>query len=362
MAATNIFKSLQVNKRLKALLLAFRFDLDLQCTDVLSHSIEEMFSMNKSLQVFELHLLLGEDGIINSTYLACFEQSLASGLKLNSSIKELSFTGQFFVPTACQMLFHSLTHHPSLAKLSIDMAYNNESVKALADMLSSNSTLQYLNLCSLLVFMRKTFAPKIFKGIEIPDSMKTDRGVPDMQSHPDNLVKSFNDVFPGLPGMLKRFRDSLPDTDQGETCPDPLVLTDPVWSFSRQSRNWAKEFPSVDPRNAMPASACIQIFKSLEQNYTLRKIHLPVETFNTFHRFFDEFSDIVSNNPTLASVTLHSNDRFPSIEWLEVFSKKLASVRPQLKRFGRGTGGFKFVKGGLKFQMNYTALYSQPAT
>jgi len=260
------------------------------------------------------------------------------------------------------MLFNSLTHHPSLAKLSIDMEYNNDSVKALADMLSSNSTLQYLNLCSLLVFMRKTFAPKIFKGIEIPDSMKTDRGVPDMQSHSDNLVKSFNDVFPGLPGMLKRFRDSLPDTDPGETCPDPLVLTDPVWSFSRQSRNWAKEFPPVDPRNAMPASACIQIFKSLEQNYTLRKIHLPVETFNTFHRFFNEFSDVVSNNPTLASVMLHSNDRFPSIEWLEVFSKKLASVRPQLKRFGRGTAGFIFVKCGLKFHRNYTELYSQPAT
>jgi len=80
LAATNIFKSLQVNKCLKALLLAFRFDLDLQCTDVLSHSIEEMFSMNKSLQVFELHLLLGEHGIINYTCLACFEQSLASGL------------------------------------------------------------------------------------------------------------------------------------------------------------------------------------------------------------------------------------------------------------------------------------------
>jgi len=114
------------------------------------------------------------------------------------------------------MLFNSLTHHPSLAKLSIDMDYNNNSVKALADMLSSNSTLQYLNLCSLLVFMRKTFAPKIFKGIEIPDSMKTDRGVPDMQSHSDNLVKSFHDVFPGLPGMLKRFRDTLPDTDPGK--------------------------------------------------------------------------------------------------------------------------------------------------
>jgi len=183
-----------------------------------------------------------------------------------------------------------------------------------------------------------------------------------MQSQSDNLVKSFHDVFPGLPGMLKRFRDTLPDTDPRENCPDPLVLTDPAWSLSGQSRNWAKEFPSVDPRNAMPASACIQIFKSLKQNYTLRKIHLPVETFNTFHRFFNEFSDIVSNNPTLASVTLQSNNQFPSIEWAEVFSKKLASVRPQLKRFGRGTGCFKFVKCGLKFRMNYTELYSQPAT
>lgn len=104
LAATNLFKSLQVNQCLKKLLLTFRFDLDVQCTEVLSRSIEEMFTVNKSLQVLDLYLLLGEHGIINYTCLACFEESLASGLKCNSSIKELSLSGQFFLPDACQSL------------------------------------------------------------------------------------------------------------------------------------------------------------------------------------------------------------------------------------------------------------------
>jgi len=362
LAATNLFKSLQVNQCLKKLLLIFRFDLDVQCTEVLSRSIEEMFTVNTSLQVLDLHLVLGEHGIISYTSLACFEQSLASGLKCNSSIKELSFTGQFFLPDACQMLFNNLKHHPSLLKLSIDMAYNNDSVIALADMLSSNSTLEYLNLCSFLHFLRKTFAPKVFKGIEIPEGMKTDRGDPDIQSQTENFVQLLHEKFPGLPETIKKFRHELPEADQLKTRPDPLVVSSSVGSFYVLCKNQNREFPPVDPRNAVPASACIQMFKSLEHNCTLRKIYLPVETFNDFHAFFDLFLDIVGNNPTLSSVTLHSNDQYFSFEWLEVFNKKLATIRPKMQRFGRGIVEINFVKQGFKFRRNYTKLYSQPLT
>ena len=360
LAATNVFKSLQVNQCLKKLLLTFRFDLDVQCTEALSHSIEEMFTVNKSLQVLELHLMLGEHGIISYTCLSCFEQFLASGLKQNSSIKELSFTGQFFVPNACQMLFDSLKHHPSLVKLSIDMAYDSDSVKALANMLSSNSTLEYLNLCSFLLLLRKTFAPKVFKGVEIPEGMKTDRGDPDVQSQ--DVMQLLHEAYPRLPETIKKVRDELPEADQGKLSPEPLVPTTAFWSFSVLSLNQDREFPPVDPRTAVPASACIQIFKSLEYNCTLKKIHLPVETFSNFHTFFELFLDIVGNNPTLSSVTLHSNDQVPSIEWLEVFTKRSVTVRPQMKRFGRGTVEMNFVKCGFKFRRNYTELFSQPAT
>lgn len=241
------------------------------------------------------------------------------------------------------------------------MAYNNDSVIALADMLSSNSTLEYLNLCSFLLFLRKTFAPKVFKGIEIPEDMKTDRGDPDIQSQTENFVQFLHEKFPRLPETIKKVRHELPEADQLKTCPD-LVLSSSVWSFSVLSNNQNREFPAVDPRNAVPASACIQMFKSLEHNCTLRKIHLPVETFNNFHEFFDLFLDIVGNNPTLSSVTLHSNDKFSSFEWFEVHSKKLATIRPKMKRFGRGTVEINFVKQGFKFRRNYTELYSQPAT
>ena len=242
------------------------------------------------------------------------------------------------------------------------MAYNNDSMIALADMLSSNSTLQYLNLCSFLLFLRKTFAPKVFKGIEIPEGMKTDRGDPDIQSQTKNFVQLLHEKFPRLPEKIKKVRHELPEADQLKTRPDPLALSSSVCSFCVLCKNQNREFPPVDPHNAVPASACIQMFKSLEHNCTLRKMHLPVETFNNFHEFFDLFLDIVGNNPTLSSVTLHSNDQYVSFEWFEVLNKKLATIMPKMKRFGQGTPEMNFVKQGFKFRRNYTELYSQPLT
>jgi len=108
----------------------------------------------------------------------------------------------------------------------------------------------------------------------------------------------------------------------------------------------------------------LHVFRS--SNHSSRTIHRERYIYQLKHLTL--FTGFSMNFQTLSAIIqllfqlLHSNDRFPSIEWLEVFSKKLASVRPQLKRFGRGTVGFNFVKCGLKFQRNYTELYSQPAT
>ena len=366
LAATNIFKALQINSTLKRLFLSFRFDLEIGYSKVLGDSVECMLVENKTLECLNLSLRVGDPPLICYDLLTHFEESIASGLMQNFILSDLSVYGQLFTPTACDKLFSVLKHNSSLTKLALDVAYNRSVAESLANMLLCNTTLQVLDNCHLVHSLRDARTMEIMKGLELPESLKTDRGEPNIEPLALKTIQHIDQHLNLQEEITKTRREFVA---QG-LIEDPLATTVPHTFYGRfgmaSSYATAKKIHPLDPRNVFPPDACIRVMNALKSNYSLCELHLPCSLGKdgSIGPVCRALLETVSCNPSLSRVKLHNDGAVPLeqhhfAEFLEVLRKEGESFRLRMKRFGRGNTDIHIEGpyGTLSFERIYTERF-----
>ena len=341
LATANILKAIQINSTLKSFSFSFRFDLQVQCSEVLGDSIECMLTENKHLECLNLALLLGNPPVISYDLLTYFEESIAIGLRQNFVLSELAVYGQLFTPTACKKLFNALKDNKSLKKLAIDVAYGSGVAEDLADMVSCNTVLQVLDTCHFIRLLRDTRSTEVMPGLELPESLKTDRGEPDVEPLMVRGMQDLEQVL-NLKEEVEKMREDFVAQGLVENpeAPIPLVMHG---TFDVMTPSATEKIPPLDPRNMLPRDACIKVISALRSNHSLCKLHLPCSLTRdgSLGLISKTLIETVSCNPSLTQVRLHNDGKVPLekrhfAEFLEVLRTQGETSRLQMKRFGRG--------------------------
>lgn len=341
LAAANILKAIQINSTLKCFSFSFRFDQQVQCSEILGDSIERMLAENKHLECLNLAILLGDLPVISYDLLTYFEESIAIGMRQNSVLSELAVYGQLFTPTACKKLFNALKDNTSLKKLAIDVAYSSAVAEDLAAMVSCNTALQMLDTCHFIRVLRDAHTTEVMPGLELPDSLKTDRGEPDIEPLMRKGMKDCEKLF-NLKEEVEKMRKEF--VAQGlvknPEAPIPLVMHG---TFGVVSPCATKKIPPLDPRNMFPHDACIKVISALRSNHSLCELHLPCSLARngSLGLISKTLMETVSCNPSLTQVRLHNDGKVPLeqhhfAEFLEILSTEGETSRLQMKQFGRG--------------------------
>ena len=364
LAAINLFKALQINPVLKHLYFSFQFDQQMKYNKDLGDSIQCMLIENKSLECLSISLFNDESPEELYNRLTYFEVAIASGLMQNSSLSELFVYGLFFTPTACEKLFSTLKHNRSLRKLCIDLAYGGNVAETFADMLACNTSLVVLDTCHFIHILRDARTEQVIPGLELPKSMKTDRGEPEfepfVQAGLQEVDKQAN-IFQQFDKIKQEFASQGVIEDPKGPIPQTLYGTYGVKPPASKGK-----LPPLHPDNIFPLDACIKTMNALKSNYSLCELHIPCSfsidgTLRLVHKALLE---TVSCNPTLTLVKFHNDGRRPFeqrhyAEFFEVYGKEGESSRLQMKRFGRGTAGaqMKVPPGTLVFQRTWTERF-----
>ena len=364
LAALNLFKALQINPILRHLSFSFQFDQQMNYNKDLGDSIQHMLVENKSLECLSISLFNDESPEDLYNRLTCFETAIAFGLRQNSVLSELCVYGQFFTPTAGEKLFSVLKHNRSLKKLCIDLAYGDNLAEHLVDMLLCNTSLVVLDTCYFIHMLRDARTTQVIPGLELPKSMKTDRGEPHFEPFVYAGLQKANQhtkVFEEVAKVKKEFVSQGVVKDSEDPIPQMMSGTYGVKPPASKGK-----IPSLHPDNIFPLDACIKTMNALKSNHSLRELHLP-SSFSkdgTLRLIHKSILETVSCNPSLTLVKFHNDGRIPLeqrhfAEFFEVYRKEGESSRLQMKCFGRGEAGtqMQVPPGTLTFQRTWTELF-----
>ena len=364
LAALNVFKSLQINSTLKKLYFSFRVDQQIEYSEILGDSVESMLVNNNHLECLSLSLFFGHPHVIAYNLLSYFEEALATGLSQNTALSELYVYGQLFTPTACEKLFSSLKHNRSLKKVCIDLEYGGNCLaEGIADMLSCNKSLVVLDTCHLIHKLRDFQTTALVPGLELPESLKTDRGEPDIEPLVRDGLEKINQHV-NFEKEVKQMREEFIEQGLVKNSMDPIPST-MYGHFGIAPPFAAEEIPYIDPRNIFPRDACIRIINALKFNETLQELHLPCSfgEESSLRLLTRALLEAVSCNSSLVEVKLH-NDRMQLEqhhfeEFYEILRTDAETSRVQMKRFGHGeaTTYIKVPPGTLIFERTWTEQF-----
>ena len=156
LAALNIFKALQVNPTLKSFYFLFQFDRQIEYSEILGASIQDMLVKNRCLECLSISLIVEGPTVIVYDLLSILEESIAAGLRQNTILSQLYVYRQLFTPAAFKSLCSTLKYNRSLKVVCIDVAYGESVVQELADMLVYNTSLLVLDICHFIHIFRDT--------------------------------------------------------------------------------------------------------------------------------------------------------------------------------------------------------------
>ena len=365
LAALNMFKALQVNCTLKSLYFSFRFDRQVEYSEILGASIENMLANNKHLECLSISLVVDGLAVIIYDLLSLFEKSIAAGLRQNSVLTDLYVYGQLFTPGAWKDLCSTLKINKSLKKVCIDVAYDEIIMEDFADMLLRNTTLAVLDTCHFIHTVRDMFAMTVVDGLELPQCMKTDRGNPDIEPLVREGLEKVNEAM-NFKGVLTKMRETFVVQGMVEKPEDPIPTT-MRGHFGITAPSAASDIIlQLDPRNIFPSNACIRIINTLKSNHCLRELHLPcsLSEGNSLKLITKALIEVATCNSSLTEVKFHNDGRTPLEkhqfeEFFETLGNDAEANRQRMKRFGHGEVYIhvRTPPGNLVFQRTWTELF-----
>ena len=364
LAASNVFKALQVNSTLKSFCFSFRFDQQIEYSEVLGESIENMLIENKHLECLSISLIIDGPSVIVYDLLTFFEEAIAAGLRQNCVLSELYVYGQLFTPTACKSLCSTLKLNKSLKKVCIDVAYSDSVAEDLANMLLCNTSLLVLDTCYFIHTLRDMHAMTLAPGLELPQSMKTDRGEPDIEPFVRDGLEVIDQVF-GIKKEVAKMREEFVAQGLVENPSDPIPLT-MHGHFGIVPPSASGKVLPLDPRNILPYEACIRIISALKFNHSLGKLHLPcsLSEEGSLQLITKTLLETFSCNSSLTEVKVHNDGRTPLkqhqiTEFFEILRNDGEASRLRMKQFGHGEA-FPHIRvppGNLIFERTWTELF-----
>ena len=365
LAALNMFKALQINSTLKSFFFSFRFDRQVECSEILGDSIENMLVKNKCLECLSISLIVDGPTLIIYDLLSLFEEAIAAGLRHNVVLSELYVYGQLFTPTACKSLCSTLKHNKSLNKVCLDLAYSESVALDLANMLMYNTSLLVLDTCHFIHKFRDLQSKTLAPGLELPQGMKTDRGEPDIEPFVHKMVEDLDAIF-DLKKEITKTREEFAAQGLVENLEDPIPLT-MYGDFGIVPLSASRKLVPLDPRNVLPCDACIRIINVLKSNHCLRELHLPcsLSEDGSLKLISKTLLEAVSHNSSLTDMMVHNDGRTPLkqkqfADFLEVVRKYGEASRQQMKKFGHGevVTNIQIPPGNLIFKRTWTELFS----
>lgn len=367
LATLNVFKALQINSSLKQFSFTFRLDRELECVETLGDSIEHMLVENKHIECLSLSLLVGSPILNLFDLLSYLEKAIATGLTQNSVLSELYVYGELFTPMACIQLFSILKKNQSLKKLCIDAAYGENVAEAVSDMLACNTSLLVLDMCYSIHTLRDRLEATLTPGLELPQSLKTDRGEPDIEPFVRGGLEQLQHCM-NLKEEVQKMRKDFVAQGLVKNPSDPIPLTLSC-QFGITPPFPMKNMPLLDPRNVLPGDACTKIIKALKSNNSLQKLHLPCSLceVGAIKQISKALLETVSCSPSLTEVKFHHDNRMPLekhhiAEFFETLRSEIEANRIRMKRFGHGTANL-FIKvppGAVIFERTWTELFDTP--
>ena len=364
LAALNVFKALQINSTLKHLYFSFRFDRQIEHSEVLGASVKNMLVKNKHLECLSVSLITGGPIVIVYNLLSLFEEAIATGLQQNSVLSELYVYGQLFTPAACKRLCSTLMHNKSLKKVCIDVAYGGTIAEDLADMLSCNTSLTVLDTCHFIHTLRDMHAMTLMPGLELPQSMKTDRGEPDIEPFVREGLETL-DQYMNLKKEVAKMREEFIAQGLVENPADPIPLT-MHGHFGVATPSASEKALPLDPRNILPCNACVKILNALKSNHSLHKLHLPCSLGEegALQQLTKTLLDTVSCNSSLTEVKVHNDgttqlEQHQIAEFFEILRSDGEASRLRMKRFGHGEANTLICvpPGNLIFERTWAELF-----
>ena len=364
LAALNIFKALQVNSTLKSFYFSFQFDGQVEYSEILGASIENMLVKNKRLECLSISLVVHGLTVIIYDLLSLFEESIAAGLRHNSVLTELYVYGQLFTPKACKTLCSTLKHNKSLKKVCIDLAYDETLIEDLANMLLCNTSLAVLDTCHFIHTLRDMYAMTLVHGLEIPQYMKTDRGEPDIEPLVREGLEKVDEAV-NFKRIVKKMRETSVAQGLVENPADPIPLT-MRGRFGIATPSASDKVLPLDPRNILPCGACIRIISALKFNRCLNELHLPcsLSEEGSLNLITKTLLETASYNSSLTEVKVHNDGRIPLEkhqveEFFKILGNDMEANRQQMKQFGHGEMDIhiRTPPGNLIFKRTWTELF-----
>jgi hypothetical protein len=364
LAALNMFKALQVNSTLKSIYLAFRFDRQVEYSETLGASIENMLINNKHLECLSISLVVNGLSVINYDLLSLFEESIAAGLRQNSVLTELYVYGQLFTPEACKSLCSTLKLNKSLRKVCIDVAYDEIITEIFADMLLCNTSLAVLDTCHLIHKVRDMNAMILVHGLEMPRYMKTDRGNPDIEPLVREGLEKVDKAM-NFKRWVTEMREASVAQGLVDNPADPIPLT-MRGRFGIAAPSASDQILPLDSRNVFPRNACIRIINSLTSNHYLRELHLPcsLSEEGSLKLITKALLETTACNSSLTEVTIHNDGRtalkkHQFDEFRMILRNGWEANQQWMKQFGHGEMDIhiRAPPGNLIFKRTWTKLF-----
>ncbi len=364
LAALNMFKALQVNSSLKRLYFSFRFDRQIEYTEILGASIENMLANNKHLECLSISLVIDGLTVIHYDLLSLFEESIAAGLRQNPVLTELYVYGQLFTPEACKSLCSALKLNKSLKKLCIDVAYDETIMETFSDMLLCNTSLTVVDTCHYIHTVRDMYAMTLVHGLELPQFMKTDRGDPDIEPLVHEGLEEIDKAV-NIKRVVTKMRETFVAQGLVECPADPIPTT--MRGYSGISALSASDnVLQLDPRNIFPSNSCIRIINTLKSNHCLRELHLPcsLSEGSSLKLITKALIETTASNSSLTEIKFHNDGRTPLEkhqfeEFFEALGNDVEASRQRMKHFGHGEVDIhiRAPPGNLIFKRTWTELF-----